>query len=493
MRVKRRGLGTRASVRTDRRRFRIGLGCVALVGFLIRAYHVMSVRAHTVIEHGDAFLSYWLPGRQLAEGRGYISPETFLHCDWDPTEVPEHVLLDVPDRLYALCQAIPSAKHPPGFVTTLAGLNKLGITSMTAQRYAMCVLGAVTIVLVGVLAARLISDRVGLIAAGIAAVYPNVWINDTALWSETLMAFGFVLGLVGIYGFWRKPGWKPLLVASVGITIATSARAEMGALFLLVITPLVLARTALPWRRRVALLAMAAVVPLAVFVPWSVHNAQRFENPVMLSNGLGPTMLAATCDDVYYTKYIGLYRPSCVADLPPIRPPGEGLDESQVNVIARKQAVDYAKEHPGRTARTVLVREARLFELWNPTQQNRYNSYIQGRGSVELMVTAQWMFRILALAAIAGAVLWRRRRIPLYPLVVELVLTMAVVAATFGSTRYRAALEWCLILLAATTFGWLADRAIARYRRWRNPADPATVDDPDDTAIAHVPVGPTHG
>ncbi len=444
-------------------KYKVGLAVIAVGGFIIRANYVLTVRSPAGYTHGDSFLFYWWPAQQLAKGRGFISPATVQHCTWNPNNVPREVLLNLPDHLFNLCQVVPSAKHPPGFVTLLAGLDKLGINGMETQRYLMCALGSITVVLVGILAARLISGRAGIIAAVIAAVYPNTWINDTALWSETLMSFGFVLGLLGVYAFWRTPNWKRLLVASIGFTIAMSARSEMIVLFAAVFIPLVLARSILAWKKRIALLALAAIAPLAVVIPWSLYNASRFEDPVLLSTGLGPTALASTCGHVYYTSSIGYYSLKCMKNTPKPVPASMGLDESQVNSYDKQRALDYAKAHPGRTVLTVVAREGRLLELWNPHQQNVFNHYAQGRGSMALVTTAQWGFRVLAILSIVGAVLWRRRRIPLYPLMAEIGLTVVVVAVTFGSTRYRAAAEWCLIVLAATTLDWL----VSRFSTWR--------------------------
>lgn len=442
--------------------FRVALVLTALAGFGIRAFNILTVQSARTSSIDDAFLFYWWPAQQLAKGRGYISPVTLNMCTWKPTEISPRELLDLPDHLYNLCQAIPSAKHPPGFVTFLAGLDRLGISSMTAQRYALSLLGCVTVILLGMIAAKIISERAGIIAAGIAAVYPNIWISDTGLYAETLMSFGFVLGLFGVYAFWRNATWKNLLLASLGFAIATSARSEMVLLFVVIIVPLVLARRFLSFQRRLALLALAALAPLLIIVPWSMYNSGRFQHSVLLSTGLGPTMLASTCHQVYYSERIGLYNLACSKAPESLLRSGAWLDESVANDYSKRRAIDYAKAHPRRTALVVVAREGRMLDLWNPSQQNAFNSYAQGRGSLALVTTAQWMFWVLALSSIAGAVLWRRRRIPLYPLVAELVLTALVVAVTFGSTRYRAAAEWCLILLAATALdalvGWIWGR-----------------------------------
>jgi hypothetical protein len=67
----------------------------------------------------------------------------------------------------------------------------------------------------------------------------------------------------------------------------------------------------------------------------------------------------------------------------------------------------------------------------------------------------------LAAAAVAGGVVLRRRRVPLFPLV-AFVLTVAVaVALTFGQTRYRAPAEVTIVLLAAVE----VDAMLPRRRR----------------------------
>ncbi len=417
-----------AGAHEARRRYGFGaaLGAVALAGFALRAYYILTVRSHQRL-WGDALFYYYGGAEALARGHGYVAAAS------------------------GYGQLAPSAKHPPGFVTLLAGLYKLGFQSPDALMYWMAALGSVTVVLVGVVGARVVSRRAGLIAAAIAAIYPNIWINDTTLMSETLMTFGFTLALGGIYAFHRRASWRSLVVASVGLTVATSARAETIVLFAIVILPLVLARRSVPFRRRVGFVAIAAIAPVAVFAPWAIYNSTRFSDPVLLSTGFGPTALAASCDTVFYGSHIGYYDLRCnQINEPPPPPPGQAPDESKIDQWSRKRAFDYVKAHRDQVPEVVAAREGRLFSVWNPSQQNQLDHYVQQRGSVALVTTAQWAFWALALLAIAGGWLWRKRKIPLYPLIGEIVLTAVVAAVTFGSTRYRCAVEICVVLLAAT-------------------------------------------
>jgi 4-amino-4-deoxy-L-arabinose transferase-like glycosyltransferase len=96
----------------------------------------------------------------------------------------------------------PGAGHPPLYPTFLGVVSLLGFDSPLAHRYVSCLAGALGVVLVGYLGRRLGGDRVGLLAAVIAAVYPNLWINDGLILSESLVTATMALVLIAIYR-WR--------------------------------------------------------------------------------------------------------------------------------------------------------------------------------------------------------------------------------------------------------------------------------------------------
>jgi 4-amino-4-deoxy-L-arabinose transferase-like glycosyltransferase len=442
----------------------LGIGAL---GLALRCYYTASVSSK---QHfgGDAYFFYYWPGVQLARGHGYLDYQSLLYG-----------------------YPIPGAEHPPGFVAVIALLYKLGFHSPTEMRYAMCLLGSATIVVLGLLVSRLISKRAGIVAALLTAFYPNVWINDTLLMSETLTLFGVALALLGVYGFFQRPTWKHVLVASAGLTVAASARPENLALFALVILPLILARRSIDVRGRLRLVAVAALLPLLVFVPWTVYNNARFSRPVTLSTGFGQTVQVATCDTTFSGPNIGNWSLTCArtyktglgsptapsvppkqlqaylkvvraagtyaqahGDLPPahldrkLPPQGHYKDQSVDNDIFLRQSLRYLWDHKTEVPKVVFVREARTLELWNPSQTNSLNVFAQ-RGSIRLVSSSQWMFWALCLLSLAGAATFRRKKIILYPLTMQMLLVAAVVGVTFGSTRYRAPLELCLVILSA--------------------------------------------
>jgi 4-amino-4-deoxy-L-arabinose transferase-like glycosyltransferase len=465
------------------------LVAIGLLGLAVRWQHIASVTSHYT-STGDPYFFYYWPGVQLARGYGLIDPlmSGYFH------------------------HAIPSAAHPPGLPLLIAGLFELGIRTATGMRYALAVLGAVTVVLMGVLAGRVVSRRAGIIAALLAAVYPNVWITDTLIMSETLMMFGIAIALLGVYDAHRRKTWVGIVWASIGLTIAASARPENLFLFIVVVLPLVLARRSLSVRHRLKLVGLAAVAPLLAFVPWTLYNASRFERPVLMSTGFGQTLLAGSCDQVFTGPMAGLWTPECLFDVsdaerakatservtfrmayrskgwqaisagaahPNAVPPPPKLDgpkptkaqyrdQSVENGVYVDATLDYLKHHKSQLPKVVFIREARTLELWKPNQEVQL-AVLEGRGSTRLVTWTQRAFWVMCILGIAGAVLWRKRKIILYPLYTQMVMVAVVVGMTFGSTRYRAPAELCLVLLAATAIdvciGWA-------WRRFgRGPAE----------------------
>lgn len=462
--------------------YRLTLVLIGLVGVGIRSFYVFTVRSRDDLgvgipsppvsfealfefarRWGDSYFFYYWPAVQLANGRGFLSSLTLVHG-----------------------APVPSAAHPPGFIVILAALYKVGIRSPDAMRYAMCFLGGITVVLVGVVAGRLVSRRVGIIAASLAALYPNMWINDTMLLSETPMMFGLALGLTGIYAFHRTPTWSRLMVASIGLTIAASTRPENLLLFAMVIVPLVLMRRHIAPPRRVAMIAFAALPPLLVFVPWSMYNSSRFSKPVLASTGFGQTLMAGTCDTNFSGTWIGYYSIDCANGygVPELKP-GELPDESVNNSFYIDKVIRYLAENQRQIPAVVTAREARMVGLWNPSQQATIDRYVEKRGSSRLTLWSQRLFWVLGTASVVGLMVLRRRRVPIYPMIAIVGVTVLVEAITFGNTRYRAPIEVCVVILAAIAI----DEVVKIASRWstdRRGRATLVRDPPDDRTVGAV-------
>ncbi len=461
--------------------FPISLFIVIVAGFAVRYSYIQRYLTSPFIG-GDQFYYYYWPAVGLARGQGII----------DFTSLQYGYL-------------VPQAAHAPGFIIFIAGLYKAGITSPLHLRYAMAILGLCNIMLVALLVRSLVSRRAAIIAAVIAALYPNIWINDVLLMSEGFVSFGLLIAFHGIYRYWQKPSWLTLAFATIGASLAASARPEILLLFPLAIAPVVIARTDCTMQKRLAQLGVSIVLPCTLLVAWGTYNKPRFSHPVYTSTVLGGTIRIGACDTTFYGKDIGSLSLTCQTsdngtiqgssapplthaqsgaylkrlafgrafmvkhgtlpkfDYPNPTPPlGARRDESIDDLAARHAAFDYIHANLRQLPKVVVAREARTVGLWNPHQQIAIETY-QARGTRTIVMWAQRAFWVLCALSLLGAAVWRRRRVPLYPLFAPILITITVVAMTFGMSRYRAPVEFVIVILAASALDGVLRTLSGRY------------------------------
>lgn len=425
------------------RRFNIGVAAAMAVGLAVRVAFVLVKQSQLTLTTGDAFW-YHMQARLVADGRGFLNP----------------FLLEYQD------QVGPGADHPPGFVLVLAALDLLGISSPQGQRLVMCCVGTVTILLIALLARRLAGPVVGVVAAAIAAVYPNMWINDGMLMVETLYVAAIAVSLLATYSYLDAPRRGTALVLSTALMVAAMTRPESLLLYVAVVAPLVLSRRRLPRRERIAQLALAAVVPVAAFAPWVLYNLGRFEEPVLISTGAGQTLAAGNCIHTYTGENLGYYDLRCI-EAPAIEVP-EG-DPSEKDPEFRRLAFDYMADNVGELPRVMAARVARVWHLYAPAQSLNLDGWVEGRaggmpsGDKSIVTAALVSYYALLVPALAGGVVLVRRRVTIWPLLVQPALVTVIVAFTFGITRYRAGAEITLVVLAAVGLH-AAWSALARRR-----------------------------
>ena len=104
------------------------------------------------------------------------------------------------------------------------------------------------------------------------------------------------------------------------------------------------------------------------------------------------------------------------------------------------------------------ARVGRTFSVFRPLQQLRLEF---GSGTRWVARWGLFMYWGLLPLAAAGAVIARRRKIPIYPLLVFPAVVVLSVLLTIGSIRYRAPAEVPLVILSAVTL----DAAVASWRR----------------------------
>ena len=349
----------------------------------------------------------------------------------------------------------PGAEH--GMMTSLylTPWSLGGGDAVFPQRLAMTLLGISTVFVIGLAGRRLVgtmaiatAERVGLIAAVIAAVYPNLWINDSLVMSETLAILLVALALFVALGHHANPTIASGALLGLLAGLGALTRSEIALLIpgFAVVSYVVCQRRRLSRWPAVAIV----VVGVATLVPWSAYNLSRFDEPVLLTTNDGNTLLGANCDISYYDDIGGW-------DLRCLGPLDAGSDASQRSRERRDAAFDYVADHPGRLPVVVAGRAGRLLDVYGLGSLVSLDvGEEKARWAVWAGIGAWW---ILAVAAVVGWVVLSRWRIGArWWLLVPCVAVLLTAVVFYGAHRIRAPAEPAVVLLAAVALGAVFER-----------------------------------
>jgi 4-amino-4-deoxy-L-arabinose transferase-like glycosyltransferase len=256
----------------------------------------------------------------------------------------------------------PTARWPIGYPGVVASLYFVFGRNLLAPKALNIFLGAVTVLAVYALGARLFDRRVGLAAAALLALFPGQIFFSTLLMTEVFFAALLTLGVLMVV-FWTLPpkgdppgraairppsaehGGRPaaykLLLLGLLLGYAAITRGEGGTVILAVLLIWWLARSGWrPFLRRCALLLAGAALVIA---PWTIRNFIVFRAPVFISTAMGSALWQGNRADAYTphdwgfdTKFYEEY-----ADVPYPR------KEVEMNSAATREAWDFIIHNPG--------------------------------------------------------------------------------------------------------------------------------------------------
>jgi 4-amino-4-deoxy-L-arabinose transferase-like glycosyltransferase len=391
----------------------------------------------------------WGTAKLLAAGKGFINPLAYNYHE------QHHVLQ--------------TAGWPPLWTMFLTIPNFFGFHSFYAARIWACIVGAGAIVVCGLAGREIAGRRVGLIAALLIAVYPNIWMNDELASSEALSVLCVALVLWTTYRFWLRPTWWNVAALGASVGLATLCRDELALLALFIVVPVVLLVRA-DWRRRLGLLGLAAAAAAVLVFPWVGYNFSRFDKPVYISDGFGPTLASANCAKTYSGLAEGYWSYQCANINYKFTP---AADESVNFAKAQTVGTNYIRHHESQLPGVIAARIGRGLGFFRPLQQIRFDAVLETR-PYRWALTGLFMYYVLLALSIGGTVVLRRRRILVFPLWAVLLDVLAVFIVSFGQTRYRVTFEVSLVLLAAVQLEWFWSKVFPARRRV-----PAAT--PDDT------------
>ena len=250
----------------------------------------------------------------------------------------------------------PTARWPPGFSTVLGGLYWLfGVHPIVGELF-NAVVGAVTVVLLMLIAERVLDRGTAIVAGTMLAVLPGPIMWTDVLVSETLYTALFVAALLILVR--ARPTWGWLLAFGVAVGIGALVRGE--ALTWLVL-PVVMWWRLVPWRSLARVMLVAVASAGVVMVPWTVRNAVVMDAFVPVATNASETLWSGHNDDATGAQ---VYPPADYDERFDQALPALELERAKA---LRNDAIEYMVRHP--------VRELELVPL-KLLHLNRGDSYV---------------------------------------------------------------------------------------------------------------------
>ena len=423
-------------------RTRVWLVVILVVATAVRiAWAAFAARPPSQSLHDPNFYLFY--GEQIANGNGYVLPNNLGPSAYYPVGYP--IVLGIVD--FVLIHTV--GDHPIG---AAAGIN--------------VVCGVAAVFLVFLIGRRLFSDTVGLVAAGITAVYPNLVYHTAVALTETVFNAIFLLFVYLVVSApWDERRFERRRLVALGLLL--------GVLVLIrpVAAPIVLALFVVwllggfGWRR--ALLYSGAIIGLAVLLvsPWIVRNIRVMHEATLSTN---------TGDNLCMSRHVGANgtfdfdNNACFIGYENLVRPEFETKRDQDN---RQRAIDFIRDHPGEE---VKLWWKRLYQTFKADWDGSWASESYGDAKYLSDSTRDTVHRIgsdyylvtLALTAVGLVVLVRRhdRNDPRWTFIPLAILTVVVlpVVTTFGDIRFKVPALPFFALLAAIPIVALVDRRSQR-------------------------------
>ncbi len=367
----------------------------------------------------------------------------------------------------------PSAEHPPLYTLLLTPISWVTDNNDFALRWLGIVTGTLTVLVVMLLARRVAGERAGTLAGVLAAVYPNLWVHDALIMSESLAALLVALVLLVAVRELQSPRARAGAAWLGGLCgLAALTRGE-----LIMLLPFIALPVAWSTRRPIVDRLRSAGFVLGCFAivvgPWVVYNLSRFEEPVFISSNFDLNLRGSSCPESLTSVQRGALGFCVYLD------PATGADESVRAKEYRAEALDDIREHLDEYPLTVAARIGRTWSVYAPGFELDVG-YAEGRPRLVSLagIAALWLgfpLLVLGFARIAD----RRLRALLG---VPIVITLLPMLVSYGQMRYRIAAEPVIVVVVAIGIASLLER-IGRIGRATSP----TIVAPSDGSAEAAP------
>jgi 4-amino-4-deoxy-L-arabinose transferase-like glycosyltransferase len=423
----------------DSPRARRVLLLILLVGGVFRVGWV----AHAGVEpqfNGDPG-AYLRLGINFTDGNGYTNP------------LVDFLNLDRAQRHEPLIAPQPASFYPPGYPVFVGSVIWVVYhtpisddAAVPAVEYVQALLGVLTILMAFALARRVFDARVGLAAAAMVALFPNLITTTATLQLETVFVeLSLAAMLVLLPAATREdPRLGRLAVAGAFMGAVVLVRPTIAILIFAFLATRIVARR--PWRETAIAAAVLVGSMVAVVVPWTVRNAIALHAFVPVSTNVGATICPSRNPEATGGFDSGILARECV-------PKHQTGTLSQREVAANRFAIHEALHW-------VLAHPAGEVRMWFWRTEISYRSDASGLDEFGLAMDPRWAavgkalsdsasFVVLGFAAIGVVVIAVRKRAAGAFLLSSAIAFALLPVILQGDPRYRVPADPLFAILAA--------------------------------------------
>jgi 4-amino-4-deoxy-L-arabinose transferase-like glycosyltransferase len=301
----------------------------------------------------------------------------------------------------------------PGYPILIAAWHKLfaGKPSIVSVRMLNAILGASTVVAIGILATLLFDRRVGVCAALLASIYPGGIVMSILILSEGPFCLVMILQLLAFYYVMcdsrvskdNSIRWRASVLTGVAAAMAVLIRPSW-----LLFTPLLLAVALLCSSQRKKLCRQGILIMLAFCVtmsPWWIRNYRVVGHFVPTTLQVGASLYdglhenATGGSDMSFV--LGFYRAQNIDDAELAIAPTDSY-EFRLNNRIRNAALDWAGANP---TQVLALAGNKFVRLWRPLASDKAEASVALRWGM-----AMGYVGVVALALYGLILLIRRRK-----------------------------------------------------------------------------------
>lgn len=367
-----------------------------------------------------------------------------------------------------------STTQPPLFTMVLAVFRQV-THSQTQTSALMAGLSSITVGLVWWTARREFGRTVGYVALALGGLYVHMLTQGGMLMSEVLAQLLAAVLLLVVPVAVRELRLLPAAAAGAVCALAALTRSELVLLTLVVgLALLVAGIRRFGWARPGRLVAVPAIFALTMLVgmaPWAYYTSQTIGRPV-LSTGSGYFQLATSCDTSLSGDLVGLRDIACLFEARGyLTDPknqeltlGRTVNDLYIDRTGSERASEVLAKADVNMVTLRGIRVARGFGIYRPFDSARLEvqESIGGPQWLADIEVIQWL--VMLVLAAPGLIFARRRGMALAAVLGLGAAAVGALALGFGLSRYRAAFDPAVVLMAAVGAVGLWDQ----LRRWRS-------------------------